>query len=125
MSCTSDSDNDQIQPAPNIDQIMPAPKAEELMSSTEASELLLNALDIYRNIPYNELVNEVGGGDSHYLRSESPEASNISYNVETEINWENANKNSLLIKATLYAANSSGPSIVAIVQEESMIILEK
>ena len=94
------------------------------LSQAKASELLLHYLEPYEYTRYSDLVEEIGSGDSYNIITELPDGSNKSYTIVTSIDWENENRNSLLIKAALYGSDRVSSNLNLPIRVETIVVRE-
>jgi len=92
------------------------------MNEDSASEYLLQTLESYREIGYEELVSDVGIGDHYSVVSEGVDGSREGYLVSIEIEWETGAKDSLVLAATLSGPSSDGGGVLPELQRENIII---
>lgn len=93
-----------------------------IIGQQEASELLLDAIDNYRDRPFQELVLEVGIGDDYYMISEGDDGSKESYSISIENEWYTEAQDKLLIKATIYGPSPKEGGVVPELQSESVVV---
>ena len=101
------------------------PKSEVAMAiigQQEASELLLEAIDSYRDRPFQELVLEVGIGDDYYMISEGDDGSKENYSISIENEWYTEALDKLLITATIYGPSPKEGGVVPELQSESVVV---
>lgn len=92
------------------------------MDKDVAREFLMQTLESYKEVPFEELANDVGIGDSFYVVAKGNDGSEEGYSVSIDIEWSPMTKSSLVLTATVFGPGPEGGGVLPELQRESIVI---